>query len=269
MAGNANSGRKAEKPFRDALRLELAAIGDDQKALRQIARNLIASLQRGTGITMPVELTSWGEGLLAKGMDPTKLLAWNIDFLEARNTHGDELKAILDKFEALIIRGVLGPERSVLEGTTGTKAEAGVHGDVSLSISQDLLDQILCILNWHLVDKVLVLNYGPEAAGTVRIEAAPLMDVQRDMLREIIKAILIAPGNIDVMMGMFDLEAAMEQVGLPMLPDAAKSQADANADPKKADPNQPPDKPEPDPGDTPETIAASILNAAKAFRQAA
>ncbi len=41
MAGNANSGRKAEKPFRDALRMELAAIGDDHKALRQIARNLI------------------------------------------------------------------------------------------------------------------------------------------------------------------------------------------------------------------------------------
>lgn len=41
MAGNANSGRKAEKPFRDALRMELAAIGEDHKALRQIARNLI------------------------------------------------------------------------------------------------------------------------------------------------------------------------------------------------------------------------------------
>lgn len=41
MAGNANSGRKAEKPFRDALRMELAAVGEDHKALRLIARNLI------------------------------------------------------------------------------------------------------------------------------------------------------------------------------------------------------------------------------------
>lgn len=30
-----------DKPFREALRLELAAIGEDQKALRRIARNLI------------------------------------------------------------------------------------------------------------------------------------------------------------------------------------------------------------------------------------
>lgn len=43
MAGNSNSGRKAEKPFRDALRMELAAIGEDHKALRAIARKLIES----------------------------------------------------------------------------------------------------------------------------------------------------------------------------------------------------------------------------------
>jgi hypothetical protein len=49
MAGNANSGRKAEKPFRDALRMELAAIGDDHKALRQIARNLIAMAMDPSG----------------------------------------------------------------------------------------------------------------------------------------------------------------------------------------------------------------------------
>lgn len=41
MAGNANSGRRQEKPFRDALRVELASIGKDSKALRQIARALI------------------------------------------------------------------------------------------------------------------------------------------------------------------------------------------------------------------------------------
>jgi hypothetical protein len=41
MAGNANSGRKAEKPFRDALRMQLAEAGPDHKALRLIAAKLI------------------------------------------------------------------------------------------------------------------------------------------------------------------------------------------------------------------------------------
>jgi hypothetical protein len=34
-------GRRSEKPFADALKMELAAAGEDQKKLRKIARNLI------------------------------------------------------------------------------------------------------------------------------------------------------------------------------------------------------------------------------------
>lgn len=41
MAGNENSGRRQEKPFRDALRMELAAAGDDHKALRRVAAALL------------------------------------------------------------------------------------------------------------------------------------------------------------------------------------------------------------------------------------
>lgn len=47
MAGNANSGRKAEKPFADALRMELAAAGEDHKALRVVAAKLIGAAMEG------------------------------------------------------------------------------------------------------------------------------------------------------------------------------------------------------------------------------
>ena len=47
MAGNQNSGRRQEKPFRDALRMELAAVGDDSKALRMIAAKLIEKAAEG------------------------------------------------------------------------------------------------------------------------------------------------------------------------------------------------------------------------------
>ena len=48
MAGNANSGRKQEKPFRDALRMELAALSEnDPKALRGIARVLLDKAAEG------------------------------------------------------------------------------------------------------------------------------------------------------------------------------------------------------------------------------
>lgn len=41
MAGRPPGSQNKDKPFRDALRLELAAAGEDHKAMRIIARNLI------------------------------------------------------------------------------------------------------------------------------------------------------------------------------------------------------------------------------------
>ncbi len=69
MAGNANSGRKAEKPFRDALRLELAAVGEDQKALRQIARNLIKMAMDDSGKLDAIkELADRSDGKVAQAI---------------------------------------------------------------------------------------------------------------------------------------------------------------------------------------------------------
>jgi hypothetical protein len=41
MAGRPPGAQNKDKPFRDALRMELTAAGEDHKALRAIARNLI------------------------------------------------------------------------------------------------------------------------------------------------------------------------------------------------------------------------------------
>lgn len=46
-------GRKSEKPFADALRMELAAAGADHKALRCIARNLILLAQKEEKEALP------------------------------------------------------------------------------------------------------------------------------------------------------------------------------------------------------------------------
>jgi hypothetical protein len=46
MAGNHNSGRRP-KPFDQALRMELLAAGEDHKALRLVARELITKAQSG------------------------------------------------------------------------------------------------------------------------------------------------------------------------------------------------------------------------------
>lgn len=47
MAGNSNSGRRAEKPFADALRMEIAAVGPDHQALRKIAKYVLDKAMTG------------------------------------------------------------------------------------------------------------------------------------------------------------------------------------------------------------------------------
>ena len=46
-------GRPKDKPFADALRMELAAAGEDHKALRLIARNLIDLAQKAELTALP------------------------------------------------------------------------------------------------------------------------------------------------------------------------------------------------------------------------
>jgi len=79
MAGNSNSGRRAEKPFADALRMELKAAGEDHKALRAIAKALISKATDGDMQAIK-ELADRTDGKVPQavvgddGHDPIKLV---------------------------------------------------------------------------------------------------------------------------------------------------------------------------------------------------
>lgn len=66
-------GRPKEKPFADALRMELAAAGDDSKALRTIARNLIALASKADEKALPAirEIADRMDGKPAQSVDMT------------------------------------------------------------------------------------------------------------------------------------------------------------------------------------------------------
>jgi hypothetical protein len=47
MSNTSGRGQQKDKPYRDALRMELAAAGEDMKALRAIARRHIRAAEHG------------------------------------------------------------------------------------------------------------------------------------------------------------------------------------------------------------------------------
>lgn len=76
-------GRPKEKPFRDALRAELAALGDDDpKALRGLARNLLKIAAGDDGLQAIKEVADRMDGKVPQAViggeesDPAIVVSW-------------------------------------------------------------------------------------------------------------------------------------------------------------------------------------------------
>jgi hypothetical protein len=147
---------------------------------------------------------------------------WKIDLME----HADKQTGFIARLEycdKLFVRGLLSPERSILEGQHGTLAESGVHA--SLAMTQRMLEHrhITRLVNAGLVDQLIAMNYGPEAVGTVRLVASPLEDTKREFFQEVYKLLLAHPtASIDLIENQ-DLDALMDNVDMAKAVEVADS----------------------------------------------
>lgn len=175
-----------------------------------IASDLLKAMESSAGIMLP--------STVAKFIDEMKVPppAWKIELLSdkgssSQSTFIDRL-AYLDK---LLVRGLGFPERAILEGEYGTKAEAGVHGAAAVT-HMDLLHRFVTReMNWHLVDQMLALNWGEEARGTVWLVASPIADVKIEWLREVYLAIISNPSGFAEELGFVDRGSLKDVLGVP------------------------------------------------------
>ena len=83
MAGRPQGAQNKDKPFRDALRLEIAALGeDDPKALRSLARKLLDTASKDDGLAAIREVADRLDGKPAQAViggeddDPAITVTW-------------------------------------------------------------------------------------------------------------------------------------------------------------------------------------------------
>lgn len=199
-----------------------------------IAKSVLAELGKLSGVAAPLDLAPWAADLLRSGVDVSKLLAWQIDFLESKGQHGGDLTNMMRYFDSLMMRGWLVPERAALEGQHGTKAESETQTDIVIAAAEQLLDDIVAAVNADLVEQLLTLNFGQSAKGAVRIAPAPLVDEKASLVRKMIESVLTNPANLAVFLKVVDMDAAVDQIGLPkreetidnaVLEEAARSSA--------------------------------------------
>jgi len=199
----------------------------------ELAAMILANLGKGNGVAMPNVLAKYAEDLARQGVDISQLKAWMISFLEVQGSHGDMFEKLMRHRESLMMRGWLVPERTATEGQHGTNAEAVTHGELSLVVADQTLLEMLQAVNWHLVNPLLRTNFGQQAENKVWISRSGLDPEQKAFLRNIMQSILTNPANVDLFTTMLDVDAMLDDTGLPKGSDIgnlAKDIADRNRD---------------------------------------
>jgi hypothetical protein len=182
----------------------------------RLAKSLIDHLQDGNGIAMPTILKPWAAELARDGRAGPDMEAWTIDFLETKAQHGAEFTDAMKHCESLMLRGWLVPERAASEAqTSGSRADSETSADFAmLAVDLTLHDIVQCI-NQQIVDRLLVLNFGDKAKGTVRIKRAGIAPALQAFFRALIQATLQAPANVALLLKLVDLNSLVAAAGLP------------------------------------------------------
>ena len=179
-----------------------------------IANNLLQTLSASGAVAIPRSKQAL-QGLNQKLLEEAGLHAgWEITLLtdSGKQASFNERFGYIDK---LFLRGLIMPERAVIEGEFGTKAEATEHADIALTHMQLIHEHITRLMNWHSVDRLLALNWGEEARGTVWLNPVPLSDIKLEYLRKVYTALLSNSDGALAELDSVDWEAVRESLGIP------------------------------------------------------
>lgn len=110
--------------------------------------------------------------------------------------------------DALLARGILAPERSLIEASqSGSRADSETHNSLN-DADIDTIHSMICqAINEQCVDEILLQNYGPEAVGTVRIKPKEIIDENRLVDDKLLDAALKNPAMLQSIFESMDVDA--------------------------------------------------------------
>lgn len=177
----------------------------------EIANSLLDTLVASGGIAISDDIQTW----MDDAVDRKTKGAWRIEILsadaQAQNTFIDRQKYL----DSLKIRAFGLTERSLLEGSHGTKAEADVHGDVSLSVVDSRHRLLVERLNTTVVPRLLALNFGKKYAYAAGIRPAPLVDTQFATIKSIYERIIMDGDALAAEIESLDMKGMRDELGIP------------------------------------------------------
>lgn len=184
---------------------------NDEVSNDRIADIILNALESSGAIKVPRQIEALSADLNEQAPD-----AWKIELLTdggAAKASFIDRQAYLDK---LMIRAFSMPERAIIEGQFGTKAEAEAHADFAITNIE--LQHALYVqdINWHVVNQLLRINYGEQYENTVFIATSPLSDPHRAFLKETFAAVMGNPEGFIEAIEELDVNSLLEKLDLPV-----------------------------------------------------
>lgn len=173
-----------------------------------IAKQILTALESSGSMTLPTTTADFVQELVDQNV--SKLYQWDVSLISDTSARqpafGDRLKYL----DSLKIRGLILPERSMLEGQYGTRAEAGVHAGLAVTHMENIDRVITRTVNEQVVERLLVLNFGGKAQHKAHLVAAPLVDLKIEFLQKLYLALA------DNETGTIDTTALKESLQIPI-----------------------------------------------------
>jgi hypothetical protein len=154
---------------------------------------------------------------------------WDFEMMDTGKTK-PEFNARMAYYDKLKVRAMGFPERAILEAeSAGSRADSVTAAGFAIQ-NLELLHK-LCSneISRQLINKILLLNFGPEAVDTVRMVPGKISQEHKTMLTELAGEILKArPDIVDINSLMDELDIPKSgEVILDTTPDASQVQEEA------------------------------------------
>ena len=156
----------------------------------EIARELLASLEANGAISIPQDLDAFR---YERGSE--QISQWAVENITDNGATSASYSDTLRYYDTLKVRALMLPERMILEGEFGTKAEAVAHSEAAVAGMEMRFRGIVRDMDAQTKRQLLSLNYGEKYRDCVRMVPAEITRDDKQFMKEIYNALL---NNADV-----------------------------------------------------------------------
>lgn len=174
-----------------------------------IAADMVANLERYNIVALGHRPNTMASQMAATQSD------WGIEQFPMESVSSEFVNQFM-YYDKLLCRAFGIPERSVLEGMYGTKADASNGTDYAIMRIEYLVDTVVNQLNRYVVDRMLGLNYHG-LKGKVRIVAGPIDKRSSERAYILVQELMNREWGDAKISQMVDVENIMEQSGIPRI----------------------------------------------------